>query len=311
MRDYDGELEQLRAGVSCAVLLERQAWRLDQKESTRGALKYRRGAGEILIVNHEGRGWWDTNSTAKGDVFALAQFLEPGLNFGQVRKVLRPLIGLSPSLPPYKETRRKDAPEMPVARRWERRQAPRPGSPCWRYLTIERCLPEPVIMAAITADSLKEGPQASAWFAHRDHDGRLTGIEMRGPQYRGFTSNTDKTLFRWTVAPAPAHRLFVTEAPIDAMSAAAIEGLRADTLYVGTAGGLGPETLRALEMLFSDMAQLPGAVVIMGTDNDAAGHRYAARLAAMAEAAGLPTERVTPVDGHQDWNNILQAGRGL
>jgi hypothetical protein len=55
------EIEWLKASVSCAALLERLApvWRLDRAESTRRGLKYRRGAGEILIVSHGGRGWWE------------------------------------------------------------------------------------------------------------------------------------------------------------------------------------------------------------------------------------------------------------
>ena len=81
---HDAELDELRAGVSCAVLLERHPppWQLDKRESTRRCLKYRRGEGEIILVTHEGRGWWDPGSTAKGDVFSLVQHLEPGLNLG-------------------------------------------------------------------------------------------------------------------------------------------------------------------------------------------------------------------------------------
>jgi hypothetical protein len=96
MMQNDEEKEYLRANVSCAVVLERipPVWQLDVKESTRDSLKYRRGDGEILIVNHDGRGWWDPKSTAKGDVFGLVQHLDPGLNFGAVRRVLRPLAGL-------------------------------------------------------------------------------------------------------------------------------------------------------------------------------------------------------------------------
>jgi hypothetical protein len=61
-------------------------WRLDRRESTRRSLKYRCGEGEILIVNHDGHGWWDPQSSAMGDVFDLVQHLDPSLNFGQVRK---------------------------------------------------------------------------------------------------------------------------------------------------------------------------------------------------------------------------------
>ena len=88
MRADDAELELFRREVSCAALLERwpAGWRLDRRESTRRALKYRRGEGEILIINHDGHGWWDPQSSAKGDVFDLVSTsfnLDPSLNFGQ------------------------------------------------------------------------------------------------------------------------------------------------------------------------------------------------------------------------------------
>src|SRR4029077_16733181 len=78
----DPEIGELRDRVHCAVALERTPppWKLDRKESTKLSLKYRRGKGEILIVSHAGRGWWDPTSEAKGDVFHLVQRLEPGLS---------------------------------------------------------------------------------------------------------------------------------------------------------------------------------------------------------------------------------------
>jgi hypothetical protein len=53
----DAELEAMRSGVSCAVLLERHPppWQLEKKESTRNCLKYRRAKCEIPLVTHEGR----------------------------------------------------------------------------------------------------------------------------------------------------------------------------------------------------------------------------------------------------------------
>ncbi len=102
MTGHDAEIEELRDKVHCAVVLERTPppWKLDRKESTRLSLKYRRGKGEILIVRHAGRGWWDPTSDAKGDVFGLVQRLEPTLSFGHVRKRLRGFAGLSPRFPP-------------------------------------------------------------------------------------------------------------------------------------------------------------------------------------------------------------------
>ena len=83
MKDPQREIEELRAGVSCATVLERASppWRLDRHESSQHCLKYRRAAGEIVIVTHGGAGWWDPNSEAKGDVFSLVQHLEPSPQF--------------------------------------------------------------------------------------------------------------------------------------------------------------------------------------------------------------------------------------
>ena len=67
MSRYDPEIEQLKAGVNCAALLEKLGgYKLDEQESSRKSLKYRRGAGEIIIVNHDGKGWWDAGGSAKG-----------------------------------------------------------------------------------------------------------------------------------------------------------------------------------------------------------------------------------------------------
>ena len=94
----DGEIEWLKERVSCTALLEQlpPVWRLDRTESTRKCLKYRRGPGEIVIVTHDGRGWWDPLSERKGDVFTLVQHLDPALNFGAARRVLRVFAGAPP-----------------------------------------------------------------------------------------------------------------------------------------------------------------------------------------------------------------------
>ena len=310
----DEELEVLRAGVSCAVLLEQHppTWQLDKRESTRNCLKYRRGVGEIILVTHQGRGWWDPGSAAKGDVFSLAQHLEPSLNLGQVRKLLRPLAGLHPAFPEHLGKGVREKPAVPIGVRWDRRRPPAHGSACWRYLADERRLPNTVISSAIHAGVLREGPCASAWFAHHDHDGRLTGIEMRGPDFRGFSPGGEKSLFRLrdhrAVGRVSMTRLVVAEAPIDVLSLAAIEGPRAESLYVATAGGMGPETIRALELQLRDLALLPGAVMIAATDADRAGDSYADRLKAMAEIAGVQFKRLRPTE--KDWNEALKQGRG-
>ena len=313
MSGHDEEIQALRAGVSCAVVLERRGWQLDGRDSTRQCWKYRRGAGEVLIVNHEGRGWWDPTGDRKGDVFALVQFLEPGTNFGQVRQALRDLSGIAPSFPVAPAPKRDKVPELPPVQRWSACRPLSRGSRTWRYLAEVRALEASVLTAASRADALREGPYGSAWFAHRDGAGEVVGIEMRGPDYRGFSKDGDKTLFRLPgglpSGTVPVTRLAVSEAPIDAMSLAGIEGLRADTLYVATAGGMGPETVAALQALLRDLGTQPGAVLVQATDADAPGERHAAKLAALAAEAGVRSGRILPFGGRNDWNDVAKARR--
>ena len=94
------------------------------------------GAGEIVIVVHDGRGWWDPCSDRKGDVFSLAKHLEPGLTFGQVRRVLSDLLGVAPLFPTAPAAKREKAPGPPPPQRWSARPALSRGSRTWRYLIL-------------------------------------------------------------------------------------------------------------------------------------------------------------------------------
>src|SRR3979490_2708932 len=117
MSKQDTETACLKASVNCAARLAPRppVWRLDRAESTRRCLKYRRGVGEIVIVNHDGRGWWDPLSEAKGDVFTLGQHLDPGLNFTQACQMLRGFVGIAPTFPEALRARRARAFRVPVA----------------------------------------------------------------------------------------------------------------------------------------------------------------------------------------------------
>ena len=309
MSGQDAEIQQLKASVSCATLLERlpPVWRFDRAGSTRRSLKYRRGKAEILIVNHDGRGWWDPLSEAKGDIFTLVQHLDPGLSFGAARRMLLDFVGILPSFPATLCARRTRASHLPVAARWERRQHLSRGSPAWRYLAEQRGLPATILVSARAADAVREGPRGSAWFAHRDGAGRLTGIEMRGSDYRNFSTGGDKTLFRLPGGPGPLTRVAVCEAAIDALSLAAIERSRSDTLYAATAGGMGPETVIALQQLLQVLSSDPAGMLIAATDADIAGRRYAARLAALATEAAVRFAAILPPDEFNDWNDALRA----
>lgn len=296
------ELENLRDRVPCAAVLEQAGFAIDLRESTRRAIKYRRGS-EILIVIHEGRGWFDPLSDAKGDVFGLVQHLD-SLTFRHAVERVAGLIGFHIAGSTWARlssvrAANNNSPDASVQTRWAERRGLWQGSAVWQYLHSERCLPGVIIRAAVRADLLREGPYGSMWAAHLDDDGAVCGWEERGPVWRGFATGGSKVLFRF--GAEDALRLCVTEAAIDAMSLAACEGVREGSLYLSTGGGWSPTTDTALRRL----AARPGARLIAATDANAQGETFASRLRDIADAAGCDWLRLKPPE--EDWNDALRA----
>jgi hypothetical protein len=165
-----------------------------------------------------------------------------------------------------------------------------------------------LLTAAAEQGIIRDGAYGSAWFAHGDQ-GQVTHVEIRGPSFKGSLKGGHKTLFRLRPGVAETKRLVIAEAPIDALSVAAIEQLRTDSLYVATGGGMGPGTLTALQAICSQLAARPGSVAESAADANRPGDRYAERHAEIARAAGVPFRRLRPPEG-LDWNDVQKQGRG-
>lgn len=294
------DIEELRERVPCAAVLEKAGFAIDLKESTRKAVKYRRGE-DIIIVIHNGKGWFDPLSDVKGDVFSLVEHLDD-IGFAEVLQRVSELVGFVPSEPVWTRRSRERDPHLGVHERWSARRRPWRSSMTWRYLRDGRGLPDTVLRAAIQQDRLREGPRGSMWAEHVDDDGVVTGWEERGPEWRGFASGGAKVLFR--LGSIGAIRLCITETAIDAMSFAAIDNLRFDSLYLSTGGGWAPATEAAIRAL----AARPNVQLVAATDNNAQGEAYAGRIEAIAVEAACGYERLRPA--HEDWNEELHAFRG-
>ncbi|QND44457.1 DUF3991 domain-containing protein (plasmid) [Rhizobium lusitanum] len=293
------DIEELRARVGCAAVLEHEGFAIDRKASTRRAVKFRRDY-DIVIVIHEDRGWFDARSDAKGDVFALVSYLR-GVGFPDALAAVGDLVAFQPAAPAWEKPARQAQAVASVAERWEHRKQPWRASATWTYLRRCRALPWQVISAAIEKGVLREGPYGSIWARHVDEDGTVIGWEERGPEWRGFSTGGAKSLFRFGGESAP--RICVTEAAIDALSLAAIEGMRTDSLYVSTGGGWSPLTAQALELLASQRE----THMVAATDNNVQGEVFADRIRQMADGAGCDFSRLRPQS--EDWNEELKRMR--
>ncbi|WP_049802029.1 DUF3991 and toprim domain-containing protein, partial [Bradyrhizobium genomosp. III] len=220
------------------------------------------------------------------------------LGFVEACERVADVVGFVPSSPAWQRPA-KPKTLASIVERWGHRFRPRPGSPAWRYLTGERGLPADILKRAIASDRLREGPQGSMWAAHTDSAGALTGWEERGPAWRGFATDGGKELFRF--GSEEYERICITEAAIDAMSIAAIEVLRPNTLYVSTGGGWSPATDEAIRRL----ATRANAWLVAATDNNRQGDIYADRVRAIAADASARYARLRPCAG--DWNEDLRA----
>lgn len=289
------KIEEIRGRVSCVTVLTKAGFRLDSRESTRRALKFRRG-GEIVIVTHGGAGWFDPLSDRRGDVFALASLLENvpfNISVGRVGDLAGIERVRSLSLPTVRR------PLPPLLERWGARPVLAPSSQAYRYLQDLRALPSALLRLAARADAVRQGPRGSAWFPHRGGSGKVTGWEERGAGWRGFSTGGAKTLFYF--GRRTSSRICITEAAIDALSLAAIEDVRADTLYASTGGGWSPSTAEAIE------AVAAGAMLVAATDADPQGEVYADRLREIAHLVGGDFMRLRP--RAIDWNEELKEGR--
>ncbi|MBO9126365.1 MULTISPECIES: DUF3991 and toprim domain-containing protein [unclassified Rhizobium] len=289
------EIEKIREAVSCAAVLEQAGFAIDIKESTRRAMKFRR-ASEIIIVTHDGRGWFDPLSEEKGDVFTLVALLEH-LSFPDAVDRAGELIGYNATPVVWKKTSANVEP-VDLTARWHARRLPGTGSRAWRYLCWTRAIPAPILRAAISQGAMREGPFGSMWAAHRDNAGSVVGWEERGLDWRGFSTGGSKVLFR--LGGVDALRLCVTEAAIDAMSLAAIEDLQEGSLYLSTGGGWSPRTEAALVELLSR----PDALLVCATDANRQGDAFAQRLHALAAQHGRRSVRLRPP--MEDWNEVLK-----
>ncbi|MUO87733.1 DUF3991 domain-containing protein, partial [Agrobacterium vitis] len=169
------DIEDLRARVGCAAVLEHEGFAIDRRESTRRAVKFRRD-DDIIIVIHDDRGWFDARSDAKGDVFALASYLH-GIGFAEALAVVGDLIAFQPTAATWEKSLRQTQTGASIPDRWNHRKLPWRGSATWSYLRQNRALPWQVISAAIEADVLREGPYGSMWAKHVDEAGAVIGWE--------------------------------------------------------------------------------------------------------------------------------------
>ena len=114
-------------------------------------------------------------------------------------------------------------------------------------------------------------------------------------------------MFSLPSGPGRPSRVTVCEAAIDALSLAAIDSCRRDTLYIATVGEMGPETIAALQQRLQDLEREPAGMLVAAIDGDNAGRRYTAKLQEIVMLARVQFDAILPPNGSNDWNDAQHA----
>ena len=116
---------------------------------------------------------------------------------------------------------------------------------------------------------MREGPYGSAWFAHRANDQAADQDRNARATLPGIQpERCSKRSSACRAAHGVIARLVVAEAPIDAMSFAALGRIRTETLYAATASGMRPNTIDALNGLLQKLARRACSRLVIATPAD-------------------------------------------
>lgn len=273
-------------------------YRHDRKASGPASSVFRSESGDKIVAKLAGDRWCYFSVHDCADNGTIVDFVQRriGGSLGEVRKRLRDLAG-------HDLTRPDDS--FPTARLSESDPSDyrKKSLAVWNAATwnaahpylLSRGLDRATLADPRFADTFRQDKRGNAVFPHHDRGG-LCGYELRNSAFKGFGSGVKKGL--WLTANLKtASVIVVTESAIDALSHCRLYGF--DCAYCALGGSIGSRQRDLLTGLFSK-ASARNALVIVATDNDAAGDQFFSDLSLLAP---MRLKRHQPIG--KDWNDDL------
>jgi hypothetical protein len=299
---FDPELEYFKTSIDLRAYAAAQGYVLDRKESWHGSAVMRHAGGDKVIIKRDADGhyvYFSVRDDADhGTIIDFAQN-RLRLNFGALRKELRPWAGRPAETLPYPPLQPTVKDRMRVETAYARMQDAS-GHP---YLENERAIPAALLRSDRFAGRVRIDARGNAVFPHFDREG-LSGFEIKNRGFTGFATGGSKGLWL-SQETSDDNSLVFCESAIDALSYAVLfpDGR---TRYASIGGQLGPQQC---ELMRSAGAGMPmDAKIIAATDADAPGAKLADKI---REAVGLTgrddlTFVLHQPEGFKDWNDQLR-----
>lgn len=297
------ELERFKSAINLVEYAEACGYEIDRSESSRASTVMRNGDDKIVVATaQDGHGIYFSvrDDDDNGSIIDFVQ-RRRGLNLGQVRRELRPWVSGAapatkrPTAQRPKKPEQSDADRARILAAWMRmREAAR-----HEYLEQQRYIAPAVLADPRFAPVVRVDARGNAIFPHYGRDG-ITGYELKNIGFTAFSSGGEKSIWRTTNIER-AREIVVCESAIDALSHAQLMG--GSAAYVSTGGSLSAAQAELIEEI-GRAALASGAVIVIATDADPAGHRLAEQIDALIPD-GVLVQRDLPPHGANDWNDAL------
>lgn len=310
MNERAAELESFKTEIDLRHFAADWGYQLSPRESSTSGTVMRGSDGSKIRVTRGTDGhylYWNCHDEL--DSGSIVDFLQKrsGANLGQVRQQLRSWIGKGwnalPSPPPSWEL----SDLVPIQRDLAAVQAQADGMRqlvrgVHSYLNNHRGVPAETAANPRFCEKVRIDDRGNLAFIHINRDG-ISGFELKNHDFTGFSKAGAKGLFASTCY-AEDHRLVFSEAAIDCLSYATLEGMHR-TRFVSLSGQPSPEQL---ELARAAMVKLPSGEIVLAFDNDEGGDKLVERFTAMfgeIGREGLSLRVHRPETRGRDWNEEL------
>ena len=295
------ELERFKRDINLTEFAAARGYRIDRRESSQGSVVMRNETTDdkIIIARRKADQHWTYFSVRdQRDNGTIVDFVQRRgkSTLGEVRRELRawsgsdrPRVRVDDYVPTLASPERDRA---AVERLYNAAQ-PASNSP---YLNSRGIRPE-TLSAPRFRDTFRIDARGNVLFPHHDSEG-ICGFESKNYEWTSFASGGAKALWMSQAKPTDS-KLVLAESAIDALSHYQIRR-EPGSRYGSVAGQMSEEQLGLISRVIATMP--PDTVVALAFDDDLAGDKLAAAVAAVA--GGFKIERDRPEA--KDWNDVLK-----
>lgn len=308
---YTAEQWKEITNADCVEVARALGYEFDEKRSDKNSLHIKDHSG--LFVWRNGKGWYQHSTGAQGYATDLVMFAK-GCNYKQAMEyIFSNVLGRS-DYEVNKQyhssvhtTAQKEKPEFKLPERAANHKR------VFAYLTQTRCISKKIVASALEERTLyQDNKYGNCCFVGFDKDGNPRYCNKRSTnsdiQFRGEAAGSDKA-FGWKIQGSleTGAKLYIFEAPIDAMSHATLNEITGRDWKKDTRLAMGGCSMLPIEQHLKDYPDKYSEIVIC-TDNDERGNEMAGIIKEKLIGRYKVTRRSSFA---KDWNEDLTNITGI